>query len=266
MDPITAVGAGLAVLGSKPILEKVLGPSADLVGGEIKNLVQRCNVNLDGIFRKAVKKLGPRIDAPGAVPARVLKQVWDEGRFIEDELSAEYYGGILAASRTGTSRDDRALTYLALVKNLSTYQIRTHYIVYRVLRESGLASGRTEFRARMAGNLRIAIPISVFEKAMAFDEKEEIEFEAITTHCILGLVQQSLFHAEWQMGNVEDLKKVLPGVNESSFVVRPTLLGAALYLWASGVNGATGRELLTAELIAPPKDIDIQPGAIVTGW
>ncbi|MDX8128321.1 hypothetical protein QLH52_13575 [Methylomonas sp. OY6] len=40
------VGTGLAVLGSKEILDKLLGPSADYIGNETKNLIAKCNINL----------------------------------------------------------------------------------------------------------------------------------------------------------------------------------------------------------------------------
>lgn len=50
MDPVTVSGAGLAVWGSKDLMTKLLGPTADYIGGEAKNLVAKCNINLDGIF------------------------------------------------------------------------------------------------------------------------------------------------------------------------------------------------------------------------
>lgn len=106
MDPITTVGTGLAVIGSKDVLVKILGPTADYVGGEVKNFVQKCNVNLDNIFVRAQKKLGSRIDEPGAVSPRVLKHVLDEGRFCEDSIVADYYGGVLASSKSEVNRDD----------------------------------------------------------------------------------------------------------------------------------------------------------------
>jgi len=45
-DPLTVAGAGLAVLGSKDVLTKILGPSADYIGGELASLIEKCNINL----------------------------------------------------------------------------------------------------------------------------------------------------------------------------------------------------------------------------
>jgi hypothetical protein len=71
MDP-TIIGTGLAVLASKDVLNKLLGPTADYVGGEMKGLVEKCNVNIGSILARAVKRLGTRLDEPGQVSPRIL--------------------------------------------------------------------------------------------------------------------------------------------------------------------------------------------------
>ena len=76
MDPLTIIGTtGLAVLGTKDLLIKLLGPTADYVGGEVAGFVEKCNVNLDSVFSRATKKLGARIDEEGSVSPRVLRQI-----------------------------------------------------------------------------------------------------------------------------------------------------------------------------------------------
>jgi hypothetical protein len=44
----------------------------------------------------------------------VFKQIWDEGRFIEDELAVEYFGGLLASARPPDGKDDRILPFLCV--------------------------------------------------------------------------------------------------------------------------------------------------------
>jgi len=51
IDPQTALGTGLAILGSKELLNKILGPTADYCGEGLRNLVAK---------RKAQSELGPR--------------------------------------------------------------------------------------------------------------------------------------------------------------------------------------------------------------
>jgi hypothetical protein len=259
MDPLTVVGTGLAVLGSKDILNKLLGPTADYVGGEVKGLVEKCNINLDNVFAKAVHKLGPKVDEPGSVNPRVLKHVFDEGRFCEDEVTAEYYGGILASARSENGRDDRAVTYLSLIKDLSTYQVRMHYLIYTLVRRLYSSTTLEIGRAEIAQKMAVYIPASVYVAAMDFSPKENAG--AILTHCIVGLVRLNLIREDWTAGSVEFLKTVHQSAKESGAIVRPTLLGASLFLWASGIHGATGHELLTASGTDDLAEVKIVEGA-----
>jgi hypothetical protein len=132
MEPIS-IGTGLAVLGSKDIIVKILGPTAEYLGNEIKNLVHKCNVNLDTIFIRAKEKLGDNLNKPGHVNPKVLKQIIDEGRFCEDLIITDYYGGVLASSKSDIERDDRGIAILNKIKSLSVYGLRLHYIFYSVI-------------------------------------------------------------------------------------------------------------------------------------
>ena len=134
MDP----GTQLIESAAGGLMGRVLGPTADYVGVGLQLWTEKRVNNVKRIFQKAEKRLGPDIDRPGSVPPRVLKGILDDGSFIEDELGAEYLGGVLASSRSETDRDDRGTTLVALVGRLSTYQLRLHYIFY-VLCQRGVA-------------------------------------------------------------------------------------------------------------------------------
>jgi hypothetical protein len=56
----------------------------------------------------ARRKLGIRAEQPGSIPARTLQKLLTDGSFVDDEICAEYFGGVLASSRSQTGRDDRA--------------------------------------------------------------------------------------------------------------------------------------------------------------
>ncbi len=112
MDPLIVVGGGATILGSKDLLNKFLGPAAEYFGKKTLNLVQKCDINLDNIFRKAFRKLGKRIEERGQVNPRILKSIIYDGSFIEDDLAQEYYAGVLVASRSNDELDDRGVTFL----------------------------------------------------------------------------------------------------------------------------------------------------------
>jgi hypothetical protein len=127
---LVAIGGGLA--GAK-VLEKFLGPTAEYLGEGMLTLVKKRAETFQRIFAKGEARLGDRINSPGAVPPRVLAGILNDGSYREDSVSIEYYGGVLASSRTPISRDDRAATFVNLVSRLSTYQLRLHYIIYGVM-------------------------------------------------------------------------------------------------------------------------------------
>jgi len=130
VDPISTIGLGaVSAYLAKDALQKLLGPTAEYLGDGLRYLTRRRIENIGRIFQKAGAKLGDRIEAPGEVPPRVLKTVLNEGSYCDDELAAEYFGGVLASSRTDTGRDDRGARIGKLLDGLSTYQIRAHYLI-----------------------------------------------------------------------------------------------------------------------------------------
>lgn len=257
MDPNIAVGAGLAVIGSKEILVKMLGPSADYVGGELKNLVQKCNVNLDAIFIRAKKKLGPRIDVPGIVNPRVLKHILDEGRFCEDSIVADYYGGVLASSKSDVDRDDRGVAILASIKALSVYQLRLHYLFYSVV--YNIYNGKGRELGVDSDLMSVYIPASVYEKVMDFAQLEIAG--VIRSHSVEGLARLGLISAKYHYGSKEHLDKLLPGAPEGGLIMNPSVYGAEVFLWGQGVKGAAGQDLVRPKTKLSPPEFEIPDGS-----
>lgn len=257
MDPITTVGAGLAVIGSKDILVKILGPTADYIGGEIQGFVQKCNINLDNIFFKAKKKLGPRLEEPGKVNSRILKHILDEGRFCEDELVAEYYGGILASSKTEHGRDDRGISIISSIKELSTYQVRLHYLIYYLVHQ--LYSGKDLSLGTDRDKMRIYIPALVYDAAMDFSDNEYPP--DILIHAIGGLSRHGLIGVIFQHGSKEFLSKFYKDAPSEGMILTPTVQGAEAFLWGMGIQGATGHELVNGSIGIENPEIKIIEGA-----
>jgi len=169
------------------------------------------------------------MDAPGGVPPRVLKAVLDDGSYIDDELAAEYVGGVLASSRSEVSRDDRGVYWLSLVASMSTYQLRAHYVLYTITRQllqgSGLNLGM-ETEAQAKG--RIFVPFETLLPALAFGESERHEIPAILSHISWGLVAANLLGSHWAYGG--DVKHLAPLAETPGLVFYPSALGAELYL------------------------------------
>ena len=247
-------GTGLTVLGtafgSAKLLEKLLGPTADYLGGEIRSYAEKGVQNLGRIFKHAEKKLGTKIEEPGQVPAKVLKEILEEGYFCEDELSGQYFGGVLASSRSGVSRDDRGASFVGLIGKLSVYQVRTHFIFYSIFRN--LCSGRTE-NLGLSGErakFRLFVPFSVYEGAMDFQDGELPS--VLLPHVMNGLKLEALIADYWAYGSRDTvLKEVAPDAQFQSdgIVFCPSPVGMELYLWAHGLGSLAPTEFLKCDFV-----------------
>lgn len=233
-EPIVTVGVGaIAAYLGKDGLQKLLGPTADYLGGGLRDLAQRRIENIGRIFRSAEKKLGDKMDKPGEVPPRVLKAILDDGSFCDDALAAEYFGGVLASSRNEGGRDDRGARMAKMLDGMSVYQIRTHYLIYSSIRQlfsGSLASIQLDGRRKM----KTFFPLNGYAQAMEITGSEIAQFEQIVSHVFFGLHADNLIEDAWQYGPQDSIAKLYPAATEAGIVFQPSALGAELFLWAFG--------------------------------
>ena len=78
----------MALFGTKEIIVKLLGPTAEYLGGGLKNYAEKGCQNISRVFSVAGRRLGSRISEPGQIPPKVLKEVLNQGYFCEDQLAA----------------------------------------------------------------------------------------------------------------------------------------------------------------------------------
>jgi hypothetical protein len=225
---------------------RLLGPTVDYLGEETKNTVAKQKENLGRIFAKSEYLLGDKINRSGQVSPRVLKHIWDEGRFVEDELTAQYFGGILASSRSEESRDDRALTYINIVKSMSTYQIRFHYALYSLARsffiDSSLKCGSDDDINKM----RLFIPFHIYHNFMDFSENEN-SFE-ILSHILLGLSRLELIDPYFASASQNQLSEFFPDVKVRGLVVNISIYGIDLYFQVHGFSNCGINDFLNPDI------------------
>lgn len=236
MDPIVsaalAKGAGKAADEGATLMSRVLGPSADEIGQALARYTSFRLENVGRITEKARAK-SRADDTTGHISPRVAHKVLEDGSFCDGELMAEYFGGLLAASRTFDGRDDRAVSWTALVAQMSSLQVRAHFLLYRewVTRLSDSpnlqlhsVTGRT--RATMYAEL------NEFGGALVPDfgrsEKASALYHAIEGNARLGLIGDFWYGtADRPEGHDAPWSEVLK--------VRPTASGFELFGWAQGV-------------------------------
>jgi hypothetical protein len=164
LDPETAKIAIGAIAGHSLLL-KLLGPTAEYYGNELKNWTERRRDNVGRIVEVAARRLGDDIEEDAGIHPKLLKELLEDGSYCEDEVVIEYFGGVLASSRTGVLRDDRGAALARLVERLTTYQVRAHYMFYRLIKE--LHDGSPKLVSEGETNeLTIFIPEESFFEAM----------------------------------------------------------------------------------------------------
>lgn len=133
IDPVINVAATEAAKAGGGVLSRLLGPTADEMGAQLQEWYRRKNV--ERVARRAEAKAGT--GTAGSIPLRVAAEVFEKAQWADDQFVSEYLSGVLASSRTPGGKDDRGVTWTALVGRLSADQLRLHYIVYREIRRLG---------------------------------------------------------------------------------------------------------------------------------
>ena len=265
MQEIITVGIGaIAAYLGKDGVQKILGPTADYLGEEMKAFTQRRIKNVGTIFLNAKEKLGTRLDSPGQVPPKVLKTVINEGSYSEDPVALEYFGGVLASSRTEIGRDDRGARIIRILDNLSAYQIRTHYLLYstmaHIFSNSGKQFGLSENRAKM----EVFLPFEGYGNSMEFTQAEWNNPQ-ILSHIWHGLDSDNLIENRWRYGNQKDLQKIAKSIPGDGIICQPSALGAELFLWGFGHGDKPLDYVLSGKLKVEINDLPSYiPGAVGT--
>jgi len=120
------------------ILQKAFGPALTEIGEDLKKLYAK---GRDKIISVAYRKITNPNDGKQA-NLRVTRDVLWNGAFTDDEVCAEYFGGILASCRSEDGKDDEAVQFVDVIKSLSSKQLRLHYVVYNALNKLLVTSGK----------------------------------------------------------------------------------------------------------------------------
>lgn len=200
-----------------------------------------------------IKNLGK---TEGQVPPRLLKSILNEGYFCEDELEAQYLGGVIASGKSPVSRDDRAVAHCAVIASLSSYQLRTHYLLYSsilTLDENSVVQIADWVRRRYGAT--ILIDAAAYADAMEFSADEDPK--QISEHAFIGLEQKGLSEGGFSVIDHNPNVRSQP-LRQFRFFY-PTIAGIELFLWGLGVGdhgfSAFVPHLLTSDLPRPLEPI-----------
>jgi hypothetical protein len=129
----------IGALGGLGVARRVLGPSLDEVGAELRRLTERRLTNVGRVVQIANKKSkGQHEDA--APNFRAAELILREAMVADSGIVADYLGGVLASARSDGSDD--AVAWTSLIGRMSSSELLLHYVLYAGIRRSAL--GHTE--------------------------------------------------------------------------------------------------------------------------
>ena len=216
MDLITA-GTALAVS------KLLLGKTFEVINEDIAKLYAN---GRDKIILKMSQKV-PHHDDGRSANLRVARDVFWNGSFSDEAICAEYFGGILASSRSDDGTDDTGVYYVDLIKSLSSRQLKLHYIIYICFNRTLVADP-----SKASVNPGQDTELALLKTCLSLLELQEIVGEAD-----IGRELHAL-HAKGLIGNFKSQSHKLDDERSMPYVeVSPTALGIQLYATAHNKLG-----------------------------
>jgi hypothetical protein len=195
-------------------IKNVTGPTSKQVGYDLKKVYEYGRNN---IFKKAWKKIENPND--GKVSnLRVTRDILWNGSYSEEDITAEYFGGVLASSRSKSGKDDSSIFYVDIIKSLSSDQLKTHYLIYTMLHK--LFDKEPPRRNFTMGNNAELSLYKIYVPWKQLDPKEEVDLG----HVLFGLKSKNL------IGDFKsDPIQLTDGSKVPILEMSPTTLGIQLY-------------------------------------
>ena len=203
-------GIAIALPGEWAV-KKLLGPVLSEIGDDIKRLYA---AGRDRILTTAINKIDD-IDDGKTPNLRVTRDVLWNGAFCQDEVCAEYFGGILASCRTDDGKDDSSIQFVDVIKSLSAKQLKLHYVAYYALNRL-LLQGKRHINVGQGSEIqRVEIWLSSLELVNVHDINIGTDPNALWRHGLLH---------EYKTDSADIGGRKLPYT-----MVKPTTFGAMLY-------------------------------------
>jgi hypothetical protein len=220
VDLVTMIIVSAVTQGATRVVSAPLDAAAEA-------LKERVKARLDRTSRFAQAKAGTR---RLEISDRIAFKAFGEAAFNDDELIADYLGGVLAGSGVD---DDSAAAVIAQIGRLSALQLRVHYVVYRELRRLWSGDWPNLYNSAETGKAAIQLTPGELSHAAGADSGEGIG------SALAVLETEGLISIPWHFAGstAED---------PTGATITPTGLGAELFLWGHGCRPIDAESLFDA--------------------
>lgn len=191
---------------------------------------ERSKRRLEWVIDNATRKKG---GTAFKVSDRVAFKAMTEAAFTDDSITADYLGGVLAASGPA---DDSGAPVVALIGRLSADQLRLHYLVYRELARlwppNASLNLYQEVEANKAG---LRLPVEDLIAALGETGLKRL------AGSVKVLIREGLLGENHKSGI-----ETVDGTTTWNLRVRPSALGAELFMWGRGAADVQANALFTS--------------------
>jgi hypothetical protein len=222
----------------------------------IAPLIPQRRQNVAQVIAEATQRLHERRDQPGPVSARVLQNVIEVAASQDDAVMRSYLGGVLASSTISGDRDDRAATWCALIDRLSSYTVRSHYVLYMSLRKE-LLDRQLGYDSADMPHVQIFIDTADFALAVGLGKEKP---EDIAEYVVSVLLQESLVMPTYGQIEGEMLQEYK---GRLGMFFSPSTLGIQLFLWGHGFGDLPLRKYLDPTIAIPNHPVISLPSRAV---
>lgn len=204
----------LSVVPGEWAVKKLLGPTLDEIGSDLQKLY---STGRDKILAVAIRKSDVKDGKKANL--RVARDVFWNGSFTDEAICAEYFGGILASSRSANGKDDRGVYYTDIIKSLSSQQLLLHYIIYHSLNKLWLEMPSDKKRPNVGD-------ANEFGQYHVWFSTKELEGTGVISieKDLIALNSKGLINDFEAKGHKLEDGREVPYTN-----VQPTMLGIQLY-------------------------------------
>lgn len=250
-DLVEAVGSGWAA-------RKMFGPTLDQIGQDIRSGYSEQRTKIAArILSNARQRLGDQINDEGKIHPRVALKVLEEGTWSDDAVSAEYFGGILAAARSSDGSGDRGIIWANMITGLSEYDLLLHYLIYSGFRQIHLGNQNINPGAELELQKHaLYLPMSDLASA---GEGGKLCFQLGDS--LRALRREDLVGPNYAYGPPETLDRLVKSVPGEGIALTLSASGADLFMWANAYRNALANYLNPAIDCTPVDEIPVGPSS-----
>lgn len=199
--------------------KKILGPTLDAIGDDLASCYK---FGINRILASAYRKID-NVDDGKAANLRVTHDILRNGAFSTDGFVLEYFGGLLASSRSESGWRDDVTPFADVAKSLSSSQLKLHYNIYFSLEQ--LALRDPEIR-RSSSSGSDAVKSKVLYMYYR-DLDAAIHLNVLAHHGLIGSASFSIKKFSYPNDEEEQILVYMSG--------SPTIFGVMFYAAAHGM-------------------------------